>query len=207
MRMRLTYLVAVSAIMSARASDALAAVPAQSGAPNTWTAILDLISTTYDRAPALVLGLAMLLMLPPLALLGAMLRRAPVAEQADATMVYRRSDRQRGRLDGGASDPAPLWPTDAWIQFADGRRHDVGAGYLRLGRDADNDICLDEKTVHRYHAAIHRTDDAAYVITDLSSNGGNGVLVNGQRIEEAQLSDGDTIELGQVKLSFVARPA
>lgn len=205
--MRLIRPIALAALPLASASQTMAAVPAQAGFQETWSSILHLIATTYDRAPALVLGLAVLLALPPLALLGVALRRAPATEQADSTRVYRRSDPQRSTLGAASLDDAPLWPTDAWIQFADGRRHDVGAGYLRLGRDADNDICLDDKTVHRYHAAIHRTDAAAYVITDLSSSGGNGVLINGRRIEETQLSDGDTIELGQVKLSFVARPA
>lgn len=174
----------------------------------TWSAVLELISTTYDRAPALVLGLAVLFALPPLALLGVALRRAPQAvEHADATRIYRRSGRGRLKEVEAELDTGPLWPSDAWIEVTGGNRHDVGRGILRIGRDADNDICLDDKTVHRYHAAIHRTDDAAYVVTDLSSADGNGILVNGHRIQATQLTDGDIIELGQTKLTFVSRPA
>jgi hypothetical protein len=172
-----------------------------------WTLVLDLIATTYDRAPALVLGLAVLLALPPLALLGVALRRGPVVEHADATRIYRRSGRDRLREVEPESEGGPLWPSDAWIQLTDGQRREIGNTILRIGRDADNDICLDDKTVHRYHAAIHRTDDAAYVITDLSSADGNGILVNGLRIQEFPLNDGDRIELGQTKLTFVSRPA
>jgi pSer/pThr/pTyr-binding forkhead associated (FHA) protein len=62
-------------------------------------------------------------------------------------------------------------------------------------------------TVHRYHAAVHRTDDAEFVITDLSSAGGNGVKVNGRAVSEARLEDGDVIELGLARLKFSARPA
>ncbi len=177
-------------------------------ATTMWTALLELIATTYERAPALVLGLAVLLALPPLALVGVALRRAaPMAEPADATRIYRRNGRGRLKEVEPEGDSPPLWPSDAWIQIEGGGRHDIRSGILRLGRDADNDICLDDKTVHRYHAAIHRTDDAAYVITDLSSAGGNGVVVNGHRILEAQLNDGDKIELGQTKLTFTSRPA
>lgn len=171
-------------------------------------ALIDLIVTTYDRAPALILGLAVLLALPPVALLGMALRRsAPAeAEVADATRVYRRNGRGKLKEIANEGDDGPLWPSDAWVELPSGERRTIGAGILRIGRDADNDICLDDKTVHRYHAAIHRTDEAAYVITDLSSAGGNGVLVNGHRTQVTQLADGDTIELGQCRLKFVSRP-
>lgn len=169
-------------------------------------AFIDLIVTTYDRAPALVLGLAVLMALPPVALLGMALRRAPdPAERAEATRVYRRNGRGKLKEIADGSD-GPLWPSDAWIELPDGARRTIGAGILRLGRDADNDVFFEDKTVHRYHAAIHRTDEAAYIITDLSSTGGNGVVVNGHRVQEAQLSDGDKIELGQTHLTFVSRP-
>ena len=78
---------------------------------------------------------------------------------------------------------------------------------MRIGRDGDNDICLSEMTVHRYHAAVHRTEDADFVITDLSSAGGNGVKVNGNAVAEARLEDGDLIELGLARLKFIAKPA
>lgn len=167
--------------------------------------MIDLLATTYDRAPALVLGLALLLALPPLALLGrAFRRRAAFPDAVDATQLYRRgrSDKPVIALRGDE----PMWPSLAWIDVPGIGRRPVG-DLVRLGRDADNDICLDDKTVHRYHAAIHRTDDAAYVITDLSRSDGNGVLVNGRRTQEGILQDGDTIELGQTRLRFLASPA
>jgi pSer/pThr/pTyr-binding forkhead associated (FHA) protein len=78
---------------------------------------------------------------------------------------------------------------------------------LRLGREADNDVCLSEKTVHRYHAVIRRTTDGDVVITDLSGPDGNGILINGTRVGEGRLKAGDTISIGEVKLKFDARPA
>jgi pSer/pThr/pTyr-binding forkhead associated (FHA) protein len=77
---------------------------------------------------------------------------------------------------------------------------------VRIGREADNDICLQEKTVHRYHAVIRRTTDGEVIITDLSGPDGNGVLVNGTRIGEGRLKRGDVLAIGEVKLNFDARP-
>ncbi len=76
---------------------------------------------------------------------------------------------------------------------------------MRIGREPDNELVLSEPTVHRYHAAIERTMDAGYVITDLSGDKGNGVLVNTRRIAKAQLGDGDEIKLGAAVLSFSLR--
>ncbi|MEL7049272.1 MAG: FHA domain-containing protein, partial [Pseudomonadota bacterium] len=74
---------------------------------------------------------------------------------------------------------------------------------LRIGREADNDIILKSKTVHRYHAVIRRSRDAGYVLIDLSGEGGNGVYVNGHRIHDAQLQDGDEFTLGKARLKFI----
>jgi pSer/pThr/pTyr-binding forkhead associated (FHA) protein len=87
-----------------------------------------------------------------------------------------------------------------------GQRHVIGRAMLRIGREADNDICLSEKTVHRYHAVVRRTTDGEVVVTDLSGADGNGVLINGTRVGEGRLTKGDVIGIGEVKLRFDARP-
>lgn len=74
---------------------------------------------------------------------------------------------------------------------------------MRIGREADNDIVLNARTVHRYHAVVQRRPDAGYVVVDLSGDGGNGVYVNGERCYDAQLKDGDRLALGSAKLRFV----
>ena len=195
-------------MLSLAATVALALIAAQ--LPEAFTQGLSTVSAwiaaTYDRAPALVLGLAVLLALPPLTFLGLLMRRSSPAH-SEATQRYRRPGQGKRAKLADMRANAPLWPADAWLEFAGGSRHEIGPGILRLGRDDDNDICLPDKTVHRYHAAVHRTEDAEYLITDLSSAGGNGVLVNGRRTAEAQLKDGDTIDLGQTRIKFVSRPA
>ena len=84
-----------------------------------------------------------------------------------------------------ARNEVSAWPTEAWVEFAGtGQRYVIGRAMLRIGREADNDICRSEKTVHRYHAVIRRTTDGDVVITDLSGADGNGVLINGARVGE-----------------------
>lgn len=168
----------------------------------------------YARAPALMLVLSALLMLPLLAVGSLMarktahasarrqaLRRMPPSAAPDATAAMPadtdaipatavlRLPRARLARDGKAIGPLPS----------------PGA-LIRIGRHRDNDIRIPDKTVHRFHALVHRTEDAGFVITDLSGHDGNGVRINGKRLAEARLADGDLIELGKVQLTFEHEP-
>jgi pSer/pThr/pTyr-binding forkhead associated (FHA) protein len=87
-----------------------------------------------------------------------------------------------------------------------GGRFVIGHSLVRIGRESDNDIRFAAKTVHRYHAVIRRTTEGDVVINDLSSADGNGVLVNGSRVEETRLKKGDVINVGEVRLKFDSRP-
>lgn len=78
----------------------------------------------------------------------------------------------------------------------------LGHDLVRIGRHQENDIRLEDKTVHRYHALLHRSPDGDFLIRDLSGQAGNGVYVNGMRIEQAALRSGDLVELGSVRLRF-----
>ena len=84
----------------------------------------------------------------------------------------------------------------------EGRVHRLRGSIVRIGRHGDNDVQLASQTVHRYHAVLHATPTQGHVITDLSGPEGNGVVVNGARIEHATLAPGDEIELGDVHLRF-----
>lgn len=76
---------------------------------------------------------------------------------------------------------------------------------FRLGRNADNDIRLEDNSVSRHHAQIHRGPDGAYVVSDLNSL--NGVFVNGRQVQSSQLKEGDKLEIGDVALRFRLLPA
>lgn len=191
-----------------------------SEAAGGWTSFKDWIVASYERAPALVLGLVALLALPPLALLGLYARQREVA----STDVSELRTQVRRRTGGRPAEPRegvrtghiPLRPLEAWVEVVNWtevapairqNKFNLARTLLRIGREADNDVCLTDTTVHRYHAAIHRTEDAEFVITDLSSAGGNGVVVNGRPVAEARLGNGDMIELGHARLMFSAKPA
>ncbi|HEX2086338.1 MAG TPA: FHA domain-containing protein [Solirubrobacteraceae bacterium] len=70
-----------------------------------------------------------------------------------------------------------------------------------LGRGLSADVRLDDATVSRKHAVVVRRGDDAVILDDRSMN---GVWVNGERVTEAVLRDGDEIRLGRVPLKFVA---
>ena len=76
------------------------------------------------------------------------------------------------------------------------------AHMVRIGRHEENDLRLPERSVHRFHAVVHRTADSDYLVSDLSGADGNGVLVNGVRQDRCQLKHGDVIVLGETALRF-----
>ena len=73
-----------------------------------------------------------------------------------------------------------------------------------IGRSPDSDVFLDDVTVSRRHAVIERADDGLY-ISDLDSL--NGTYVNRRRVERQRLSDGDEVQIGKFKLTYLERLA
>jgi hypothetical protein len=74
----------------------------------------------------------------------------------------------------------------------------------RLGREEDNDICLHGRGISRHHAVITATLQG-YVLRDLGSQ--NGTVVNGERIAERTLVEGDQIAVGDGRLRFTLNGA
>ncbi len=73
---------------------------------------------------------------------------------------------------------------------------------LSIGRRPDADVFLDDVTVSRDHALlVHRTD--GWHLDDLGSL--NGTYVNRNRVESHRLEDGDELQIGKYKLTFLAR--
>jgi hypothetical protein len=71
-----------------------------------------------------------------------------------------------------------------------------------IGRSPDCGIFLDDVTVSRRHAILLRRDDA-FFIEDQGSL--NGTFVNRKRVESAQLDDGDELQIGKYRLTFLSR--
>ena len=71
-----------------------------------------------------------------------------------------------------------------------------------IGRSPDCDIFLDDVTVSRKHAVLTQRD-GEFVIEDQGSL--NGTFVNRERVETAELSDGDELQIGKYRLTFLQR--
>ena len=70
-----------------------------------------------------------------------------------------------------------------------------------VGRSPDCDVFLDDVTVSRRHAQVLRRD-GRFVIEDKGSL--NGTFLNRRRIESGQLEDGDEVQIGKYKLTFLS---
>lgn len=72
-------------------------------------------------------------------------------------------------------------------------------GTVSIGRNSDNDVCLDDPTVSGLHAKIISFFRPTYVQDQRSTN---GTFVNGKRITEHTLQPGDVITVGTHKIVF-----
>lgn len=72
---------------------------------------------------------------------------------------------------------------------------------LTVGRDFENDIAIDHRSLSRNHCKFIRTPKGEWKVVDLESS--NGVQVNGERYSVGTLVSGDTVSIGRVKLRFL----
>jgi FHA domain/zinc-ribbon domain len=70
-----------------------------------------------------------------------------------------------------------------------------------IGRSPDCGIFLDDVTVSRRHAVLIQRDGRFYVEDQGSLN---GTFLNRRRIESAELSDGDELQVGKYRMTFLA---
>jgi pSer/pThr/pTyr-binding forkhead associated (FHA) protein len=73
---------------------------------------------------------------------------------------------------------------------------------LTVGRSPDSDIFLDDVTVSRRHAVLVRRGPS-FAIEDLGSL--NGTYVNRKRVDGKTLENGDEVQIGKYKLTFLER--
>jgi DNA-directed RNA polymerase subunit RPC12/RpoP len=71
-------------------------------------------------------------------------------------------------------------------------------GWIRVGRCETAEVCLDDPSVSRRHALL-ATDDGRQprVLDDRSLN---GILVNGRKVDFAELVPGDELTIGRYRL-------
>jgi ABC-type multidrug transport system ATPase subunit len=80
-----------------------------------------------------------------------------------------------------------------------GRPAEAPPGSIKIGRNTDNDIVINDVLASRHHATLVNTAAGTEIRDNRSIN---GTFVNGARVESALLHDGDTVTIGNVDLVF-----
>ncbi|HEX6246744.1 MAG TPA: DUF3662 and FHA domain-containing protein [Nocardioidaceae bacterium] len=83
-----------------------------------------------------------------------------------------------------------------------GMRHPLEPPGLVIGRGSDADLRINDPGVSRRHAEIRVVPAGmapAVSIVDLGST--NGMLVNGQRVQQATLGDGSVVKIGNTSMT------
>ena len=119
---------------------------------------------------------------------------------AGATMIYAPGDDVGEQQPPAAAEPEPRQET-ATLEWADGTVT-IGSRVVTIGRSSDCDVRVDDANVSRRHAEVRRIGDG-YSLVDLGST--NGTEVNGQRIQETALMNGDVISVGTTRITFERR--
>ena len=103
-------------------------------------------------------------------------------------------------------------PTETQVRRAaaildiNGERLPLTPPGIVIGRGNDADLRVNDPGVSRRHAEFRVTEDASgprVSVHDLGST--NGVLVNGKRVEDATLTDGAVIRIGNTTLTLHQR--
>ena len=127
-------------------------------------------------------------------------QQPPAQASHGNTMIYSTAGRIREEVDRVQGPRAPVPPLRALL-VAEGRRHVIPPDGALVGRSRECDVVLADANVSRRHAEILPGAADTWTIADLGST--NGVLVNGRRIEGAEvLQAGDRIVLGTADIAF-----
>jgi pSer/pThr/pTyr-binding forkhead associated (FHA) protein len=81
----------------------------------------------------------------------------------------------------------------------DGTAFALGDDVTHVGRGIIADVRLDDHTVSARHAIIVARAAGLRILDDRSTN---GTVVNGRRVDEAELHDGDVLVFGRVVLTY-----
>jgi pSer/pThr/pTyr-binding forkhead associated (FHA) protein len=82
-----------------------------------------------------------------------------------------------------------------------GTSFNITKNTIVLGRNRENDVFIDHQSLSAIHAKIE-FDGFSYSIEDLGSK--NGIRINGDDCHKMTLRKGDIIDLGHVRIRFVA---
>lgn len=124
----------------------------------------------------------------------------PIPGKGTDANIISRLQRSNGRIVrvGRGMYDIPRSRTSVCLCFPDGRTVELGESNS-IGRSDENEIILADPEVSRRHAVITVKDGLHASIKDKGTV--NGTLVNGRRVENCDLYDGDTIVIGETILT------
>ena len=92
------------------------------------------------------------------------------------------------------------------ILEVNGMKHPLEPPGIVIGRGTDADLRINDPGVSRRHAEIRIFPGAQPQVSVIDLGSTNGMLVNGQRVQQATLDDGGTVKIGNTTMTvrFVA---
>ena len=133
----------------------------------------------------------------------AKLLNTPTAH-APATALHQAGPRLAHTVQQGSVDLENA-PPGRYLAIDDGEQRrlvPLEQDVVHIGRGFRSHVRLDDASVSRNHAILAVQAGRVRLIDDRSAN---GTYVNGTRIEQAELTDGDVIVVGRVVLTYVER--
>ena len=92
-----------------------------------------------------------------------------------------------------------MWVLRTTTEGVPGKTFRIMPGSVRtLGRATGADFIVDAALVSRVHCRLTALPDGQLEVRDLEST--NGTFVNGERVEQAHLTDGDRLQVGRLEL-------
>jgi pSer/pThr/pTyr-binding forkhead associated (FHA) protein len=80
-----------------------------------------------------------------------------------------------------------------------GTRIELGVDPVKIGRNASNDLVIDDEAASNFHAEITK-EAIGYVVSDLGST--NGTKVNDEKIVKSPLAHGSRVQIGSTVIAF-----
>jgi hypothetical protein len=128
---------------------------------------------------------------------GALLTKGEPTETTQALSADEVGDTMHDEM-GGIEGPALV------VRSGGGRAGESfrpAGARTRIGRSPDCDVFLDDVTVSRNHALLLE-EDGVYTVEDQGSL--NGTFVNRKRIDSARITNGDEVQIGKYRMTFIA---
>jgi FHA domain/zinc-ribbon domain len=129
---------------------------------------------------------------------GALLQKGEPASETTQTLQPGEIDELAEHEDFGLEGPALV------VRAGGGRAGESfrpAGARTRIGRSPDCDVFLDDVTVSRNHAVLIE-ENGKFSVEDQGSL--NGTFVNRKRIDRAPLEEGDELQVGKYRMTFIA---